>query len=595
MAMISAEPDALAANATGSLVRFCSSHWMQFLLVVVLSILIYVPTLNFGFVYDDDAQVLQNPLLNSWHSLPTFFTHQSWSFLYPQVKANYYRPVFLIWLTLNHHLFGLNPVGWHLASCCLHGTIAGLLFLLFERHGFPAWIAIVSALYFGVHSAHIESVAWISGSTDLLACFGMLASLLLWWRSAESRSLPLLLASLPFYFLALLSKEVSIVFPCVVFVYAWLFPPTASPSTATSRHSVANAFRKTIPFVLTASVFLLLRGLALGVPHASSLPLPLRSIVASVPSVLLFYLRHLIWPAPLSLFYNLYPSQSFGWHAFWLPMIIISSLLGFFIHLAYRWRDRSALAAFSWLLFPLAPVLFISFFPPIDIVHDRYLYIPSIGAALFLAIVLRALVSFRRLTAHSLLLPICTVLTFMAGSTVVQSRPWKDDFSLYRHACSLAPNNAAACNNLAVAFIGRGEYLPARSILVTLLQLDPSFALTNANLGMVSYYLGDFPAAERYLRQAISLNPEPSEQYLYLAMTYYRTNRIADAVTLLRQAIAHNPAGEGYHLALGSILMGQKNFPDACNEFRAELGLNPHLPTAQALLLKCEQHLAEPN
>jgi len=77
MAMISAEPDALAANATGSLVRFCSSHWMQFLLVVVLSILIYVPTLNFGFVYDDDAQVLQNPLLNSWRSLPTFFTHQS--------------------------------------------------------------------------------------------------------------------------------------------------------------------------------------------------------------------------------------------------------------------------------------------------------------------------------------------------------------------------------------------------------------------------------------------------------------------------------------------------------------------------------------
>jgi protein O-mannosyl-transferase len=595
MAMISAESDALAANSTGSLVRFCSSRWMQFLLVAVLSILIYVPSLNFGFVYDDDAQVLQNPLLHSWHSLPTFFTHQSWSFLYPQAKADYYRPVFLIWLSLNHHLFGLNPVGWHFASCCLHGTIAGLLFLLFRRHGFPAWIAIVSALYFGVHSAHIESVAWISGSTDLLACLGMLASLLLWWRSVESRSLPLLLASLSIYFLALLSKEVSIVFPCVVFVYAWLLPPTASASTATPRHSVADALRKTIPFVLTASVFLLVRGLALGFPHAPSAPFPLRSVIASVPSVLLFYFRHLIWPAPLSLFYNLHPSQSFGWHAFWLPLIIIASLFGFFIHLAYRWRDRSALAAFSWLLFPLAPVLFVSFFPANDIVHDRYLYIPSIGAALFLAIALRALNSSGRLAARYLMLPICAVLTFMAGSTVVQSRPWKDDFSLYSHACSFSPNNATACNNLAVAFIGRGEYLPARSILVTLLQLDPSYALTNANLGIVSYYLGDFAAAERYLRQAISLNPEPAEQYLYLAMTCYRTNRIADAVSLLRQAIAHNPAGEGYHLALGSILMDQKDFRDACNEFRAELRLKPHLPTAQALLSKCEQHLAEPN
>jgi tetratricopeptide (TPR) repeat protein len=589
------EPAALAANSAGPLARFRPSRQMQFLLVAVLSVLPYLPSLNFGFVYDDDAQVLQNPLLSSWNSLPTFFTHQSWSFLYPAARADYYRPVLLIWLTLNRHLFGLHPAGWHFASLCLHGAIAGLLFLLLLRHGFPSWIAFVSALYFGLHPAHIESVAWISGSTDLLACLGMLASLLLWRRSVESRSLLFLLFSLFFYFFALLSKEVSIVFPGVVFTYAWLFPAASFENTSVPRRSIANAFQKTIPFVMTASLFLLLRGLALHTAQTSDIPFSFRSVVVSAPSLLLFYLGHLIWPAPLSLFYNFYPSDSFGWHSFWLPLVVIASLLALFIYLAYRWHDRSALAAFAWLLFPLAPVLFVSFFPPNDIVHDRYLYIPSIGAALFLAIALRAIVSTRRLTPRSLLLPISVALALMAGSTVVQSRPWKDDLSLYDHACSLSPNHALACNNLAVVLIGHGENLRARSVLLALLQIHPDFALANANMGTVSYHLGDFPAAEQYLRRAISLDPEPSQPYLDLAMTCYRTNRIAEAVSLLRQAIAHKPDGEGYHLALGSILMEQNDFRDACNEFRTELSLNPHLPAAATFLSKCEQRLAELN
>ena len=592
MSALFPEPDALATDSAGPL-RFWSSRRTQLLLVAALSVLPYLPSLNFGFVYDDEAQVLQNPLLSSWHSLPAFFTHQSWSFLYPAARADYYRPLLLIWLALNRHLFGLHPAGWHFASLCLHGAIAGLLFLLLRRHGFPSWIAFVSALYFGLHSAHIESVAWISGSTDLLACCGMLTSLLLWWRSVESRSLVLFFFSLLFYFLALLSKEVSIVFPGVVFTYAWLFPSAQSGKLAAPRRSIAYALQKTIPFALTASLFLLLRDLALHAPHSSNVPFSFRSFVTSAPSVLFFYLRHLLWPAPLSLFYNLYPSHSFGWRSFWLPLIIVASLLGLFVRLAYPWRNRSALAAFAWLLFPLAPVLFVSLFPPDDIVHDRYLYLPSIGAALFLAIALRALASKGRLAPRSLLLPISAALALMAGSTVVQSRPWKDDFSLYDHACSLSPNHPTACNNLAVVLVGRGDYLRARSVLLALLERDPNFALANANMGTVSYHLGDFPAAEQYLRRAISLDPEPSQPYVDLAMTCYHTNRISEAASLLRQAIAHKPDGEGYHLALGSILMEQNDFRGSCNEFRTELRLNPHLPAAATLLSKCEQRLSE--
>jgi len=215
---------------------------------------------------------------------------------------------------------------------------------------------------------------------------------------------------------------------------------------------------------------------------------------------------------------------------------------------------------------------------------------PSIGAALFLAIALRVLVP----SASDF--PSFALASFRCSRTAGKLYPFavtpsKDDFSLYKHACSLGPNNSIACNNLAVAFIGHGEYSLARSVLVPVLQRDPNFALANANMGPASYHLGDFPAAEQYLRLAISLNSASPRQYLDLGMICYRTGRLPEAVQLLRRAITIDPAGERYHVALGTALMRQNDYREACDEFRADLRLHPNLPAAKTLLSLCEQGL----
>src|SRR5262249_43128910 len=148
----------------------------------------YLPTLEFGFVYDDDVQIVRNHLLESWSSTGAIFAKPSWSFLYSGLQGGYYRPVFLVWLSLNRHLFGLQPGGWHCASLILHAAVSGLVFLLLRRHGFEPWIAFAGALLFGLHPVHIESVAWISGATDLLLAITLVASLLLRWKSEEQKS-----------------------------------------------------------------------------------------------------------------------------------------------------------------------------------------------------------------------------------------------------------------------------------------------------------------------------------------------------------------------------------------------------------------------
>ena len=579
-----------ASYHAGSDSDFLASIKIQLVLVALLSILPYLPALRFGFVYDDRTQVLQNPLLNSWYSVPEMFSHQSWSFWHPGEKEGYYRPAFLMWLALNHHLFGLNAIGWHAASLVLHGMVSSLCFLLLRRHGFFPPIALAAALLFALHPAHIESVVWISGSTDLLAAVGLLGSLLLYWR-AEGSHPPLFFGlSLLSYFFALLSKETSIVFPAIIFAYALFLPAQSIDWEPQGRFR--KALWKTAPFLIVACAYLLLRRFALDGAVTHYPPSSLKTSLASAPGLLAFYFRHLAWPVNLTLFYNLTPISQFSFQLFVVPLVVVLVPLALLSALAFKLRDVTAICGLVWLLFPVLPVLFVPFFAPGELVHDRYLYLPSIGLALLMGFVFRVLVDCLQVSSRRVLLSSAVLSLLMGVSTVLQSQKWRDDFTLYYYTCSVAPDHPSACNNLAGMYVLRGDYVQAKSILIRLFGRNPENAGINANLGMVSYRLGEYAWAEQYLRRAISLDPSYSDAHLYLGMTCYRTQRLAEAESHLRRSINLSPETEGYHLALGSVLMNENRLSEACEEFHHELAIRPDLAPVQNLLHTCENRLS---
>jgi hypothetical protein len=49
-------------------------------LVIAAAIVTYLATLRFGFIYDDNQQILSNPLIRSWHNLPLLFQTDVWRF-----------------------------------------------------------------------------------------------------------------------------------------------------------------------------------------------------------------------------------------------------------------------------------------------------------------------------------------------------------------------------------------------------------------------------------------------------------------------------------------------------------------------------------
>src|ERR1039458_8139851 len=195
------------------------------LLVLVITFAVYAPTLRYQFVHDDRGQIVENPAVRSWHAVPTYFTAHAWAGVMPDEWVNYYRPIFLLWLRLNDAVFGNQAWGWHLTNILAHVLTTLLVYLLVCRLGIGDDVGLLAALIFGLHPAHIEGVAWISGVTEPLLGVFLIASLLAYVQSREEGpgTFRWKFVSLLLFVLAMLEKETGLILPGLMVIYEWIY------------------------------------------------------------------------------------------------------------------------------------------------------------------------------------------------------------------------------------------------------------------------------------------------------------------------------------------------------------------------------------
>jgi Tfp pilus assembly protein PilF len=566
--------DEVPASSRGSRL----STILLLLLVLAATILPFIPALRYGFVFDDDVVVVDTVGIRNWQRPVDFFWNSVWRLRNSAIPLNYnyYRPIFFSWLRVNAELFRLHAWWWHLSTITIHLLVTGLVFFLLRRHLRNAWAAAIGTLVFGLHPVHIESVAWISGVTDPLATVGVLGGMLLWMRRMERPRASLLAGSLACYTFALFAKETAIVLPIIIFGYIMMGIGANETAPLNWSSRLRTAIREMAPFAGITLFYFAVRFLVLHSFRAGSGAwLPPTQVLLTAPSVLLFYLRHLVWPLGLSLFYDFSPVTSVWSARFLLPaMVLLAAGAG-----ALVWRRKlgqPVSAAMLWVLVPLLPVLDIGLFYRDDFLHDRYLYLPSIGLALVCGAGAQVLIEEKPGPARRRwLLAGCTILLCgMAASTAIQSVPWQDNLTLYSHAAQHSTNTMARVN-LASEYAIRGRLEDAKKILEPVVRERPDFWLANFNMGYVEYELRDLDTAEQYLRRAIAIDPREADAYTYLGLVFFRENRLEDAATELSAAIARNSQGEGYHFALGIVLMRQGHTEAGKTELRRELKNHP--------------------
>ena len=557
--------------------------WIALLLTVVA----YVGTLRYEFVFDDDPQIVHNFLLRNWHSVPRFFTQHLWAQVAPEGKGNFYRPLFLLWFLLNYKLFHLQPLGWHVTTVAMHVLVTFLVYRLARRVLADDLAGAVAALLFGLHPTHIETVAWISGVSDSLLAAPFLGSLLCWLnfreQDAGSRRSAWLAASLLLGAVALLCKETAAVLPGVIAAGEFWLISGQRPLADRLRLAVATA----LPFAALDAWYLAVRKVVLTGVAFSITPLPLRTVLLTWPSLLWFYCRHLAWPLGLAAFYETPYISSPGLRSFWLPLLaVLAVVVGLWLA---SWKARSGVVAFCccFMLLPLLPVLDITAFQYAEIAHDRYLYLPSIGLAMLLAYVV---VRLRAGSGELLGMPAAAAAAtlvlagVLAAATATQNVQWANTLLLYARAVAIAPNNVHAIEPLAMEFLRRGDYESAAPLLERITRLVPGDWSTRFLLGHALYRLHRLPAAEQALLDAIALHPDNATQYYFLGLTRLELQRPTEAEPPLRRALQLLPAGRGFHEALAAVLLARGDRDGARAELQIEVRNDPQNQSAQKQL-----------
>jgi tetratricopeptide (TPR) repeat protein len=508
------------------------------LLGCTLAAAVFAGSLRGDFVYDDLLQIVNNELIqdpsHAWKAL----TSDVWAFQGDRSEAwtNSWRPTFVAWLMLNCRLFGIdNTLGWHLGNILLHVAVCAVLYGLLRRLTVARPLAAAIMFLFAVHPVHVESVAWISGSPDLLATLPLLGAL--WCELAARRSgrRSLRAVSCVLFAVAILAKELGIVFPAVVFA-ALLLPDPRAP-TASWRARLRLAVHHALPHAAVAVAYLIARSSVLGKFEQPALwRTSIADNIATIPSLVLFYVRQALAPVWLAPSYPLRPvaiSQP-GLFDLALPLVGFASVTFLLIFIA----RRDPLRRFGLVLFflPLLPAMNITGFIPEQLVHDRYLYLPLLGLLLVVVPALQSVLLARRFPPRLIAALVVAVCTLLSAQTIRYTRAWTTEPGFWEYAARMDPTSAFNQTRYANCLLQAGRRQEARRAFDLAIKSSPGMTYPYLGRAQLAVEEGRFADAEQDLRLVLSWFDTFPTPYEMLATCYARQSRFDDAADTLRQA-----------------------------------------------------------
>ena len=551
--------------------------------VLSLTFLTFVSTFSFGWVYDDPPQIPQNQFLQ-WSRLTYLFTHHLWAST-AGTEGRFYRPLLSLWFLINKSLFGLDPHWFHVTTVLVHVTATGMAFLIARKLLRDTGPALLAAAIFGVHPLQVEAASWISSVNDPLAAVLCFSSFLAYRKArtvgGTSGAAVWWVISAISFFLALLTKEVSLTLPAIVLVDLW----TSSDVTDATKASWRNV---AMGYGLTAAVWLLLRTLVLGQTATVGLLAAGTQTLLSGPKILLFDLYRVVFPVGLSPHYDFRPVESGGMQ-FLLTLGILAVLV--WLAMAAARRNRRLWVAYAWLVFPLLPSINLGWMNQDDFVHDRYMYMSMLGVALLAGSAFAAL---RRKWPDAGLVPLCSgvLIVLMGFASAIQSQYWANDVFLFSRAVKIAPRNEWSHLNYGAALSARNRFGEAAVEFVESFKLKASWQA--ADFAGYSYQRsGDLSQAEHWFTVAVEENPALATAWFGLAQIRLEQHHPAEAIGFLKQALAIQPDADGYHYALGVALEQLSSLSDALEAYRTELRLHPYQTGARKAVERLQSTVNE--
>jgi len=552
-------------------------------LLLLLAILPYFNTLQNGFVYDDNHEVLTNPYIRSFSHVGEIFSTRILAHLGARGATNYYRPISIFGFLICYKLFGVLPYGFHLANLLLHALIVCLLFGLTTRLFQDQWLAFATAAIFALHPIHTESVAWVSGVTDLDLAVFYLGTFWFFLESARphgARSEWMQLGMVGSFILALLSKEQAVTLPLTATIFEHLYRSDRLSTTWRQKASRYGALW------LMVVVYILFRIRFFGAFAPVQLTRNVSWYEAILSSAPLAgeYLWKMIWPIHLIAYYPFHKSITLldpgvlaGVAALGMCMLAFGLL----------WKSAHRVSfGLIWFFINIAPVLNSRWLGP-NVFTERYLYLPSVGLCWVAGWGIQKLWNRKAArpriwrVAFGTFLAVLAVLAFVR--IVLRNRDWRDDETYYRVTLAAVPEAGSLRLNLGAVYWNHMQPAAAEREWKKALESSPDSAPLLNNLGLVYASRKQNDEAIAYFQQAMRQRPNYTDAHLNLGRAYEATGRSLEAELQLQAAVALAPLSVETRNELGGFYFAAGRLPEAEAQFQASVASIPNAGAFDAL------------
>ena len=541
---------------------------------LVLGLLVavsYFPATRAGFVWDDFI-VTTLEAIQSWGGVWDMWFAPRDAFVQDKYSEGHYWPLLYTTFWLEHKLWGLAPVGYHVVNVVLHFVNTVMLGRLLLRLAVPgAWLA---AAVFAVHPLHAEAVTWVIARKDLLSTLFYLAAVMSWLRFVESPRAGRYVLTLALFVAGMLCKSIVITLPAALLIWHWWKQGRVSTSDVS----------RLLPFFLVGLVFAIADTSFYASIEQVSFDYSWVERILIATHSLCFYVGKLLWPVDLAVIYPHWDVDAANPLA-WLYPAAVTGVVAALWFLRHR-VGRGPLACILFFTVTLSPVLgFIDYgYMQFSFVADRYQYLAGAGIIVLLsAAAVAGANKLGGLPKKGLAGSAPVVLLLLGAATWNHASIYKDHTTFFGHIISHNPQARGMHLNYSLELYRRGrleESLVAARVAV---EQTPDSHRAHKRAGLTFYKLKRFNEAEKHIRRALEIGPRDAKMLVKLGESLKHQGRLTEALEAYREVIGTEPGFASGHVGHGLILLALDRREEGVASIKRALALKPDLSHAALL------------
>jgi protein O-mannosyl-transferase len=527
-------PDKSANSATGF------SITIRAIIIIVCAAIAYWPALHGAWLWDDRADISENPLLRNFEGLIKIWRQ-------PQLLYDFYPLKYTVqWI--EWQIWGDNPAPYHIVTLGLHITGALLFWRVLAQLGVRlGWLA---ALLFAMHPLTVESVAWNAELKNTLSLPPLLLSLGFFISFDECGTRRGYIASLMLFAISMLCKSSAAPFPLFLLLYLWW-----RHGRLTRRHVLASIPFFFITIVLSVVTIWFQQHRGMG---TTPVVLSVASRGALISTTWIVYLWKCLWPVHPLPIYPQWNISSPGL-ALFTPGIVGFAFLLFLTRIRSHW-SRTAILGLGWFILFLAPAsgLFSISYLRFSWVMDHMAYLSLLGViALLVAAIGTA--EAKLTIAQNRITRACTVIlcVLAAARTYTYAGAYKSEEALWEYTLRYNPDAWMAYNNLGVLLGRKGNIQTEAEYYRMALKLNPEYPDAHRNLGNWLFQHGTVEEALAHYRRAAEIKPDFAPAFAGMAIVYRQKGQLPQAVAAFERCLQLDPEDlptrNQYALALSDL------------------------------------------